>query len=222
MTKQKKYWLIMAGVVVFALSGSFAVQACQGGYFRDFSGQTNVQLNNTYKYSVFAEGRFKNINFSATGGEVLNTWNENNQYFAEVRWTQNDPNDPTKLKVYGEDGCDKMQDLRYFMEVSNSRSPNDNSNNDNNANLPQGTVRFFEQSSGQGKSFVATRSMSKLASRWNDKIRSVWVGKNITITLYEHANYGGRSVELTGEGRGTMYNLSEVGFDRVMSSFEIE
>ena len=213
---------ILCLAVTFTLVSSFNADACQDGYFRDFSGQTNVQLNNTYKYSVFAEGKFKNINFSATGGEVLNTWNENNQYSAEVRWTQNDPNDPTKLKVYGEDGCKKMQDLRYFMEVSNSRSPNGTSNNDNNANLPQGMVRFFDQSSGQGKSFVATRSMPKLASRWNDKIRSVWVGKNITITIYEHANYGGRSVELTGEGSGTMYNLSEVGFDRVMSSFEIE
>lgn len=204
---------------LIALTGSIAAYACQDGYFRDFSGPTNIKLNSTYTYSVFAEGEFKNVNFSATGGDVLNTWNESNKFFAEVRWTQNDPNDPTKLKAYGEDGCGNMQDLRYFMNVSNSRSPDNNDNNDDNSR--KGVVRLFTGNSGQGKSLFVKRSMSKLASQWNDRIRSVWVGRGITLTLYEHADFGGRSLRLTGEGNGTMFNLSDSDFDKITSSFEI-
>lgn len=217
--KRNKYIALAFLAAMFMLAGSLTAHACRDGYFRDFSGKQEVRLNTAYTYSVFAEGEFKNINFSATGGEVLKTWNEGNKYFAEVRWTQNDPNDPTKLKVYGEDGCDNMQDLRYMMNVRDSRSPDDGNNNNNSSN---GTVRFFDQPSGKGKSFVAVHSMPKLASRWNDKIRSVWVGEGITLIIYEHADYKGESVELSGSGSGTLFNLSKFGFDNTMSSFKID
>jgi len=217
----KNQYLAFASVVVMLiLAVSLPVHACQDGYFRDFVGPTKVRLNNTYTYSVFSEGEFKYVKFSATGGQVVNTWNEQNKFFAEVQWTQNDPNDPTKLKVYGEDGCNNMQDLRYFMEVNESRSPNDDSNN--NSGSSNGAVRFFDQPSGRGNSFFAKRDMPKLASKWNDRVRSVWIGGGVTVILYEHANYKGDSIELTGEGKGTMFNLSDVGFERIMSSFEID
>ncbi len=214
--KQKKYLSVVFFAVVFALVGSISASACQEGSFRDFDGEKNVRLNNAYTYSVFAEGEFKNVNFSATGGEVLNTWNEGNKFFAEVRWTQNDPNDPTKLKVYGEDGCGNMQDLRYMMNVSSSRSP------DPESGASKGAIRLFDRVSGKGDSFVATRDVIKLAPKWNDKIRSVWVGQGVKITLYEDADFKGRSMQLTGEGDGTMFNLPEIGFDKITSSFDIE
>ena len=220
--KRNTYIAFVFLAVMFMLAGSLTAHACRDGYFRDFSGKQEVRLNTAYTYSVFAEGEFKNINFSATGGEVLKTWNDGNKYFAEVRWTQNDPNDPTKLKVYGEDGCDNMQDLRYMMNVRDSRSPDDDEDHNNNNNSSNGSVRFFDRSSGKGKSFVAVHSMPKLASRWNDNIRSVWVGEGITLIIYEHANYKGESVELNGSGNGTLFNLSDFGFDNAMSSFEID
>ena len=214
MKRLNQLWKTVGVTLVALLTGSQMGLACEQGSFRDFSGATDVEFGSgtVYKYSVIADGKFQYVKFSATGGELGNTWNEGNTHYAEVRWTQNSADDPSKLKVYGEDKCGTMQDLRHFVKpaIGGSRGAS------------KGIVRLFDQESGKGKSFVAAQSLEKLGNKWNDKIRSVWVGGGVTLILYENYEHKGRSVTLRGEGEGTMFNLSSYDFDKIASSLKVE
>ena len=214
MKRLNQLWKTVGVTLVALLTGSQMGVACEQGSFRDFNGATEVEFGSgtVYKYSVIADGKFQYIKFSATGGELGNTWNEGNTYYAEVRWTQNSADDPSKLKVYGEDKCGTMQDLRHFVKPASGGS----------RGASKGIVRLFDQESGKGKSFVAAQSLEKLGNKWNDKIRSVWVGGGVTLILYENYEHKGRSVTLRGEGEGTMFNLSSYDFDKIASSLTVE
>lgn len=73
--------------------------------FKDFTGPTEILFGPVYTYSVLVEGSFEKegIKWSATGGAVKKDWWEGDRYFCEVQWKESKPDDPAKLKVWGED-----------------------------------------------------------------------------------------------------------------------
>ena len=50
-----------------------------------------------------------------------------------------------------------------------------------------------------GEAFGAGHDLSFVGSDWNDRISSVHVPAGRTVVLYEHADYGGDSVTLSGD-----------------------
>ena len=50
-----------------------------------------------------------------------------------------------------------------------------------------------------GDTFGAAHDLSFVGSDWNDRISSVHVPDGRTVVLYEHADYGGDSLTLSGD-----------------------
>ena len=72
------------------------------------------------------------------------------------------------------------------------------------------SVKFFEHANYQGGSMNYTTDRANLtqlrarSGSWNDKISSMVIPPNWSVTIYEHTNYQGRSLTL----RGNQSNLS--------------
>jgi hypothetical protein len=58
---------------------------------------------------------------------------------------------------------------------------------------------FYEHISFNGASFTANADMPFVGQEWNDRISSVRVPPGKTVVLYEHRDYGGQSLTLTGD-----------------------
>ena len=61
------------------------------------------------------------------------------------------------------------------------------------------SVAFFEHVDFVGGSFDTTNDLSFVGWDWNDQVSSIAVPAGVTVTLYEHADFGGQSLMLTGD-----------------------
>ncbi len=83
--------------------------------------------------------------------------------------------------------------------------------------------KFYEHTDGNGKSFSAgLGTRNSLRRRWNDSISSVWVQQGYSVTIYENYDLGGKSYTLYGKQGGTLYNLTDIGFNDMLSSYTVE
>ncbi|MDM8549573.1 peptidase inhibitor family I36 protein, partial [Desulfobacterales bacterium HSG2] len=83
--------------------------------------------------------------------------------------------------------------------------------------------RFYEQANRRGAHLKgAPGNRSYVGDRWNDKISSVWVENGYTIIIYEKASFKGKRHVLYGKPGGTSYNLSDMNFDNMASSYKIQ
>ncbi|MCP4345297.1 MAG: hypothetical protein GY795_07200, partial [Desulfobacterales bacterium] len=82
---------------------------------------------------------------------------------------------------------------------------------------------FYEHADKQGAYFHSnTEKQSSLDIKWNDRISSVWVRNGYALTIYEHAGYGGRKETLHGRKDGALFNLTDMNFNDMISSYRIE
>ncbi|NJK43762.1 MAG: hypothetical protein HC933_05310, partial [Pleurocapsa sp. SU_196_0] len=82
---------------------------------------------------------------------------------------------------------------------------------------PTGPVCFYENANFGGERFCSDKESNWVGAVWNDRISSVKVASGYQVVLYQHTNFGGTTVKLTGDNA----NLSNVGFDNVTSSFVV-
>jgi len=80
-----------------------------------------------------------------------------------------------------------------------------------------GAACFYEHVNYQGASFCADSSQAFVGAAWNDRISSVKVQAGRQVRLFEHANEGGRSLDLTADTP----SLVAAGFNDAASSFRI-
>ncbi len=108
-----KKFLIIVCVIVFASAAAGADEL-----FVDFQGPTEILFGPVYTYSVEVRGEFDSVAWSATGGRVMRDWWEGSRYFSEVQWSENNADDPAKLKVYGQKkGSDEVLSERLFVTL---------------------------------------------------------------------------------------------------------
>ena len=124
----KKFVIVLLAVALFGVS-ALSAAACQKGSFGKINGPTNIQLGQTYTYSVRVNGQFQSGRWSITGGQLLKDWGEGDIYYGKVKWQNMDPNDPSKVKVFGTDDCGKERAERLYVTAGGSRAPGNNSNN---------------------------------------------------------------------------------------------
>ena len=118
----KHAMLAIAGLFLLALlGGPLALQAQAEPEFRNLKGPEKIEFGETYTYSVRVAGKYDkdDIAWSATGGKVIKHYWEGANYFCKVRWQENDPDDPAKIKVYEKDSSN---DKRLYVEEATSRS----------------------------------------------------------------------------------------------------
>jgi hypothetical protein len=60
-------------------------------------------------------------------------------------------------------------------------------------------VSFYQDVSYAGESFAAPVDQSFVGWEWNDRISSIRIPSGKTVVLYEHIDYGGASLTLTGD-----------------------
>jgi predicted carbohydrate-binding protein with CBM5 and CBM33 domain len=82
---------------------------------------------------------------------------------------------------------------------------------------PTGPVCFYETPNFSGERFCSDKESNWVGAVWNDRISSVKVASGYQVVLYQHTNFGGTTVKLTGDNA----NLSNVGFDNTTSSFVV-
>ncbi|MCP4105726.1 MAG: peptidase inhibitor family I36 protein [Desulfobacteraceae bacterium] len=80
---------------------------------------------------------------------------------------------------------------------------------------------FYEHTNKKGAYFHGKAGGEPFVKdNWNDKISSVWVREGYTVTIYEHSNFSGRKKLLKGRKGGTLYNLTDIGFNDMISSYK--
>ncbi|MDM8549572.1 peptidase inhibitor family I36 protein, partial [Desulfobacterales bacterium HSG2] len=83
--------------------------------------------------------------------------------------------------------------------------------------------RFYEHADSKGAHLEGEPgNRDYVGDRWNDKISSVWVGNGYTVIIYENAHFGGKSQTLLGKPGGTVYNLTDMNFNDMASSYKIK
>jgi hypothetical protein len=85
------------------------------------------------------------------------------------------------------------------------------------SNPPTGTVCFHESAGYTGESTCANADSAWVGAAWNDRISSVRVTAGYQVELFEHSNFGGRTLLLTADTA----NLADAGFNDLASSFLI-
>ena len=80
-----------------------------------------------------------------------------------------------------------------------------------------GAVCFYEHINYQGASFCASADSNWVGGTWNDRISSVKIPAGYKVSLFEHINYGGRVLALTGDTP----NLVGLNFNDAASSLKI-
>lgn len=78
-------------------------------------------------------------------------------------------------------------------------------------------ICFYEHINYQGQSYCTSASTAWIGAQWNDRISSVRVPAGYKVELFQHANYGGRVLALTGDTA----NLVGLGFNDLASSLKI-
>jgi hypothetical protein len=64
---------------------------------------------------------------------------------------------------------------------------------------PPVDAMFYSDIEYQGDTLAVGTERSYVGSEWNDRISSVYVPQGRTVVLYEHADYGGESLTLSGD-----------------------
>lgn len=83
--------------------------------------------------------------------------------------------------------------------------------------------RFYKDKDGKGEFIQSGIARSeRFGDRWNDEISSVWIQNGYKVTIYEHADFEGKSHTLYGKRGGALYNLEDIGFNDKMSSYTVE
>lgn len=82
---------------------------------------------------------------------------------------------------------------------------------------------FYKHANRRGSSFAGEPGRHRsIKRRWNDEISSLWIRRGYRVTLYEHGNFKGKRLVLTGKGRkGSVYNLDSFGFNDIVSSYKL-
>jgi hypothetical protein len=78
-------------------------------------------------------------------------------------------------------------------------------------------VCLYEHVNYQGASTCTGTGSGWIGSAWNDRVSSVKVHAGWQVELFEHANYGGRSLKLSADSA----NLVPLGFNDFVSSYKI-
>lgn len=78
-------------------------------------------------------------------------------------------------------------------------------------------ICFYEHVNYQGASFCTSANSSWVGQSWNDRVSSVKVKSGYKVQLYEHSNYGGRSITLSGDTS----SLVSLGFNDLASSLKV-
>ncbi len=88
----------------------------------------------------------------------------------------------------GRDWNDRISSISFRREQQSNRSCNNN-------------PTIFQHVDFQGEQYQVTRPIHDLSRiRFNDEISSICVPRGWTMTVYEHANYQGRSLTIKGQG----------------------
>lgn len=108
-------------LLILVLLGFSSSASAGGPQFNNLSGPTEIELGQTYTYSVRVKGSYDkaDIAWSATGGEIIKHYWEGANYLCTVRWQKNDPNDPAKIKVSEKDS--KNAERLFVKEKTGSR-----------------------------------------------------------------------------------------------------
>lgn len=93
------------------------------GNLKNLTGPKVIQLGQTYTYSVTLEGVFAESGWSVTGGKVIQQWQQGNQLFCQVQWTENRPADPAKIKVWGTTKAGETKSERLFVISQTTSAP---------------------------------------------------------------------------------------------------
>ena len=116
--KNLRYIVIM---LIAVLVPSFtAIAEDTSLIFKDLQGPTQVLFGPAYTYSVFVQGAYKRIEWSAAGGKIIKTWWEEQTFFCEVQWQESTPENPAVLKVWGEE---RDSDEVPFARLQISQAP---------------------------------------------------------------------------------------------------
>ena len=75
----------------------------QARKFSHLNGPTRIRVGSTYTYSVTVIGSFADVGWNVTGGNVLQQWWEDPQFFCQVQWDGSNPDKPAMLEVWGQD-----------------------------------------------------------------------------------------------------------------------
>ena len=207
--------MVVSGISVI---GSPNVEACEKGWFENLNGPKDVEFWQIYTYSVYPRGKFKNVNWSAAGGEVVKYWNDGKKYFAKVRWTHVHPEKGTRVKARGKDGCGVLREERFWVKA---HRPVDSRGGVDSSSGTLVRARFYKKYEGQGDSMQASQDQERLSGGWDNSISSVWVAGNTQVIIYEGWHYKGRSMTLQGGQQGTLHNLPN-RFNNNVSSFQIK
>ena len=78
-------------------------------------------------------------------------------------------------------------------------------------------VCFYEHVNYQGASTCSGTDSSWIGSAWNDRASSVKLRSGYQVELFEHSNYGGRSLKLSADNA----NLVPLGFNDFVSSYKL-
>lgn len=81
----------------------------------------------------------------------------------------------------------------------------------------EAVVCFYEHVDYAGASYCTDAGAAQMPTGWNDRASSARVQPGHTVRLYQHNNYGGASLALTGNEP----NLVARGFNDAMSSFKV-
>ncbi|MDM8524433.1 peptidase inhibitor family I36 protein [Desulfococcaceae bacterium HSG8] len=110
-----------------------------------------------------------------------------------------------------------LKDIGFDDQISSYSVQKDSGDPDS------GTVcKFYEHPDGRGAHLRSgPGDKPVIEARWNDRITSVWIQGGYSVTIYEHSDFGGSSKALEGGGDGTLYNLTNIGFDDKISSYSV-
>lgn len=97
--KNLRYFVV---VLIAAVLVPSLVSASSTLAFKELQGPTQILFGPLYTYSVIVEGDYDHVDWSAAGGNVVKTWWEEQKFFCEVQWIESKPDDPAKLKIWGE------------------------------------------------------------------------------------------------------------------------
>jgi len=110
--------IIVICVLLGIFFSSFVVGAATPLEIKGFKGPTEIELGEEYVYSAIVEGEYSELDWSATGGKVLDKWWEGNRYMCRVQWLKMNPDDPTKLKIWGVDKeTDEVKAERLYVSL---------------------------------------------------------------------------------------------------------
>lgn len=103
-------------VVMMCLTVLISLVVNADELFVDFQGPIDIVFGPVYTYSVTVQGEYTKVAWVATGGQIINEWWDGSRYFCEVQWSENNTDDPAKIKVYGQrKGSGEMFAERLFV-----------------------------------------------------------------------------------------------------------